>query len=239
MIPILLLTFYSQCGQDQYIYESFFKEKPKGIFIDIGAHDGITFSNTKFFEELGWEGICIEPIPEVFEELKKNRSSICVKGCISDKAGTGRFLRIKGYPEMLSGLLDYYDPTHLGRALTEIYSAPTNSCDVIAVECFLLNDILEKNGYFHVDYLSLDTEGGEFEILQSIDFEKFDIEIIEVENNFNESKIRYFLASKGYEFMGQAGWDDVFRKRERSKALFGIKTEIAELAPSSQESGLK
>jgi FkbM family methyltransferase len=208
----VLCAFYSQCGQDAYIYDHFFKETPKGVFVDIGAHDGITFSNTKFFEELGWEGICIEPIPEVFEKLKKNRSSICVQGCISNKSGMGRFLRIKGHPEMLSGLIDYYDPNHLGRALTEVHSSPENSCEVIPVECFLLNDILEKNSYFHVDYLSLDTEGGELDILQSIDFEKFDIEIVEVENNFGESKIRSFMASKNYEFVGQAGWDDVFRK---------------------------
>lgn len=52
--------------------ERFFKNLKNGVFFDIGAHDGVSLSNTYFFEkELGWSGICLEPIPEVFERLKK------------------------------------------------------------------------------------------------------------------------------------------------------------------------
>ena len=65
-------TFYSQFGQDAFVFKEFFENKQNGIFIDIGAHDGESFSNSKFFEKtLNWKGICIEPIPEVFQELKK------------------------------------------------------------------------------------------------------------------------------------------------------------------------
>ena len=64
--------YYSQCKQDQYINESFFKGKDSGVFVDIGAHNGISLSNSYFFEkELGWNGVCIEPMPEVYSELKK------------------------------------------------------------------------------------------------------------------------------------------------------------------------
>src|SRR5260221_7249446 len=84
-------AYYSQCGQDQFLYENFFRTKREGVFVDIGAHDGIFYSNTKFFEELGWQGLCIEPIPEVFEQLKKNRKAICIQGCISDQVGKSSF----------------------------------------------------------------------------------------------------------------------------------------------------
>ena len=107
------VSFYSQSGQDRFIFNTFFKNKREGTFVEIGANDGIKFSNTYFFEKhLGWQGICIEPMSGPFEELQKNRNCICVKGCITDMPGTKDFLLITGYSEMLSGLLEKYDPRH-------------------------------------------------------------------------------------------------------------------------------
>ena len=63
------MKFYSQFEQDKFVYENFFINKNKGYFVDIGAHDGVTFSNSKFFEELEWDGVCIEPNPKVFSIL--------------------------------------------------------------------------------------------------------------------------------------------------------------------------
>lgn len=206
--------YYSQCGQDKYLFENFFRSQQTGVFVDIGAHDGISFSNTKFFEDIGWTGICIEPIPEIFEKLKKQRKALCIQGCIADRSGKALFLRIKGAPEMCSGLLAHYDPRHLNRITREVNTfAPHSSYELIEVNCYLLNEILENNHIFHVDYLSIDTEGSELAILKSIDFLKFNIKIIDVENNFNENKMRDFLISKGYQFIGSLFWDDLFIKR--------------------------
>ena len=67
---------YSQHGQDLYVYETFFKNSAaKGCFVEIGAYDGVTLSNTLLFERhLGWSGLCIEPLPSAFEKLRTNRS---------------------------------------------------------------------------------------------------------------------------------------------------------------------
>jgi len=55
-------NFYSQYNQDKFIYENFFHNKKEGVFIDIGAYDGLMLSNSKFFEDtMNWTGICIEP----------------------------------------------------------------------------------------------------------------------------------------------------------------------------------
>src|SRR5262249_56743026 len=56
---------FSQLGQDIFVYNTFFRERrTKGYFVDIGAYDGVTFSNSLFFERhLGWQGVCIEPLP--------------------------------------------------------------------------------------------------------------------------------------------------------------------------------
>src|SRR5664280_1701555 len=104
--------YFSQYRQDEFV-DKFFNKKNAGFFIDIGAHDGVTFSNTFFLEkERGWSGICIEPIPDVFDKLKQNRRSININSCITQKNGYVRFRRVHGYNEMLSGILDLMDSEH-------------------------------------------------------------------------------------------------------------------------------
>lgn len=207
--------YYSQFGQDKFVYEHFFLEKTEGIFIDIGAHDGISFSNTKFFEELGWTGICVEPIPEVFNQLKSNRLCACIQACVGSKRGKGIFLRCRGYTEMLSGLFNEYDPRHLERIKQEqrIYNG---SLEKIEVDIYTLNDLLEQNGISYVDYLSVDTEGNELSILQSIDFSRFKIKVIDVENNYkdNGNELFNFLFSKNYKHFATIGCDEIFELSE-------------------------
>jgi FkbM family methyltransferase len=214
------LQFYSQYEQDRYVYENFFKDKKNGIFVDIGAHDGISLSNTYFFEkQMGWQGICIEPLPEIFERLKTNRNCLCIQGCIYDKADKVSFLRIHGYPEMLSGIVDNYDPRHLDRITREVKSRG-GSTEVIEVTCYPLTQLLLDHGVKHVDYLSVDTEGGEMDILKSIDFDKIDIEVIDVENNYGEP-FQAFLESVGYKrspYRGPQGSPDEIYYKDRSRS---------------------
>ncbi len=205
------LKFYSQYQQDQYAYENFFKGKRNGVFVDIGAHDGVTLSNTYFFEKsMGWTGICVEPIPEVFARLKANRKCICVEGCIFDKRSTVPFLKISGWAEMLSGIVQNYDPRHVKRLQWEI-DLNGGKSEIIQVKCHNLNQLLLDNNMLHIDYLSIDTEGGELGILQSIDFSTIDIDVLEVENNYHEP-FREFLEPLGYQKITDLGPDEIYRK---------------------------
>lgn len=204
--------YYSQCGQDKFVNETFFKNCRHGVFIDIGAHNGISFSNTYFFEkELEWTGICLEPIPHVFNQLQKNRTCLCICGCIStdEHNSTHSFLQISGYPEMLSGLVDKFDPKHLSRILHEIQEY-SGSYKIIDVPCYNLNQILEDAGIHHVNFLSLDTEGGEFEILQNFDFSKCQVDVITVEDNYKIDPFIPFLISQGFEFITSLDQDLIF-----------------------------
>jgi FkbM family methyltransferase len=196
--------YYSQCNQDKFVNENYFKNHKNGVFLDIGAHDGISLNNTYFFEkELNWTGICIEPIPEVFDKLKKNRKCICIQGCISEVSSEEEdFLRISGPPhlEMLSGLINKYDKRHLERIHREL-AAYGCSYEIIKVKCYNINEILEKNNIKHINFLSLDTEGGEFKILKSIDFSKYKIDIISVEDNYRDPRFIPFLKKHGFIFV--------------------------------------
>ena len=99
------MQYYSQYGQDKFLFENFFINKKEGFFLDIGAHDGVNGNNTFLFEKIGWSGVCIEPIPSVFEKLKKNRKCLLVNSAISNNNGEDDFLILEGYTEMLSGLI--------------------------------------------------------------------------------------------------------------------------------------
>ena len=114
------MNFYSQYGQDKFIIENFFKNKTTGFYVDIGANDGINLSNTKTLEEIGWKGVCVEPLPDKYGQLIENRISECLNIAISNKDDILDFLFVEGYPQMLSGLVENYNPKHLERIKFEI-----------------------------------------------------------------------------------------------------------------------
>lgn len=213
--------YYSQCGQDKFINEQIFKNKKNGVFVDIGAHDGVSYSNSYFFEkDLDWTGICVEPHPERFKDLIKVRSkkTICLPVAVADFEGKSKFLQVTGYPEMLSGLLDYYDSRHLDRVDQEISGRGGNKI-TIDVQVLKLKDILEQNKITHVDFMSVDTEGSELEVLKSIDFSKVEIDVIAIENNFGENKIKNFLTTKNYKLIRKLGGDEVYVNAKIFKKL--------------------
>lgn len=81
--------YYSQSEEDRILNEGIFHDKKGGVFVDIGAYDGVSFSNTYYFESsLDWTGLCVEPLKGPFSKLVESRpGSICVQGCVYDREG--------------------------------------------------------------------------------------------------------------------------------------------------------
>lgn len=204
--------YYSQYGQDEWLYENYFKDQKEGVFLEIGADDGVDKSNTKFFEEsLGWSGLCIEPSPKRYELLRKNRTCACEKTAVSDHVGTVEFLDIEGWGKGLSGIVNSYCKNHSDRVSQEIKHPENKGSEIITVETDLLNNILEKHNMLNIDFCTIDTEGSEFDILSALNFDKFKIKIFLVENNYNEKNVQNLLLEKGYKFLGRVGpIDDAF-----------------------------
>ena len=98
---------------------------------------------------------------------------------------------------MLSGLIDLYDPRHLDRIERELKQSG-GSYEVINVNCYRLNDILNACKIRCIDFLSIDTEGSEFEIISSIDFSTYHIDVIALEDNYNDPRFVSFLRIKGF-----------------------------------------
>lgn len=206
-------SYKSQFGQDRYVNSHFFASKKGGVFVDIGAHDGVRFSNSYFFEkECDWQGLCIEPMPEVFSMLTRARSCACVNCCIAPQEGVKKFMQVvmPGLFSGLSGLIENYDAQHKQR-IKELVKKTGGYTKIIDVQCYPLMSLLDKHNITHIDFLSIDTEGGEFDILQSIDFEKIYIDVITVENNYKDTRLRELLTKKGFVFQTKLVCDEIYR----------------------------
>lgn len=204
---------YSQYGQDIYCFNHFFKRHTNGTFLEIGADDGVDKSNTLFYENLGWEGLCIEPSPSRFKLLKKNRKCLRENYAIYDKKKTAKFLDISGWGKGLSGIIERYNYRHLKRIREELKHPLNNGYQIIDVECISINDLLEKHRMFKIDFCTIDTEGGELEILKSIDMKRFDLKVVCVENNYADLTIRDFMISMKFEMVARLNIDEIYKSK--------------------------
>lgn len=212
------MEYFSQDGQDKFIV-NLFRRKHGGIFLDIGAYDGLNFSNSIYLEkELFWKGLCIEPNPIIFDQLKKNRSCICLNCCIGEVKGTFSFLSISGHATMLSGLIEMFDKKHLNRIDSEILNFGGEK-KLIDVDVLPLREILEDNDFKTIDYCNIDVEGGEMSVLRSIDFSKISIKVFTIENNYGSKEIRNFLRPLGYSLITKLGADEVYEFNSKSYAI--------------------
>lgn len=203
--------YHSQVGQDKWIYETLFAGMATGFFVDIGANDGVSLSNTLALEQRGWRGIAFEPNPFMFEKLVENRSCEVVNAAVAAQEGAGMFRAISGYSNMLSGLIDEYDQRHLERIQREIEEHGGEYQD-IEIQLVSLERVLEKHNISKVDYLSIDVEGAELQILESIDFSSIDVSALSVENNYNDYRIPRLMNKNGYELRVRLQHDNIYVK---------------------------
>jgi FkbM family methyltransferase len=199
---------FSQIGQDLEVIK-FYNNKEGGYFIEVGASDGKFFSNTYLLEtKYKWKGICCEPIPSRFEQLVKNRpNSLCFKEAVFSQSGLLLNFEIAKKFDLVSGISEFIIDAYRTHYILDK--------SVIKVRTISLLDVLQSaNAPKFIDYMSLDTEGSEFEILKHFDFDKYTFGLIDVEHNYIEprrSEIHNLLLSKGYVYKGQNQFDDMYK----------------------------
>jgi FkbM family methyltransferase len=189
--------FKSQWGTDKIIdeicytdldtdlpYDQIISGDKKGIFLEVGACDGVILSNTFYLEKIrGWQGILVEPIERYYKDSTYNRwTKNIFNGVVYKYDGNVDFQHITGYSELLSGIKEAYHPKILQRVNNEIQHF-TQKVDIKTYECLTLNSIINKYGYTNIDYLSLDTQSCELDILKSYDPSKNSIKIISLDTN--------------------------------------------------------
>lgn len=203
----------SQIGQDVVIDKFLFQELSEGVFVDVGAHDGITFSNTWFFEkERGWTGLCVEANPILFEKLKENRSCFVSNALVSSMRGREFFTILEGHTEMLSGASRNYEKKHLRRIAREMKQYGGVKREVL-LEAAPLQDLLDERGIAHIDLLCVDVEGSEPDVLHGLDFNKTRVRAILIERNYSAKKVWRILHHEGFFRLMAIGWDDLYIDR--------------------------
>ena len=209
-----MAAYYSQYGQDKILDEVVFKKKTNGVFVDVGASDGIEINNTYFFEkERNWTGICIEPRISAFQKLVKNRTCICQQVCINDKYQDEIFCEIKGYSELLSGLSSSFTKEHVKRIQRE-HDRYSQIILEYKVHCIPLTKLLVEQQIAQIDLCSIDVECGEMGVLHSIDFEKIDIDVFVIEWRNNEGEIRSFMTKRNYISIAKCNSDIIYVKKD-------------------------
>lgn len=204
------MLFRSECHQDLFLETYVFKGLKNKYFVDVGAHNGDRLSNSWFFEkEREWKGICIEPHPKVFEQLKACRSAICLNICAAPVDGPVQFDFIDHLQYSLHcGIIDNYKEGHLA-CLKGAVGDQKIEQKTITLPAKSLATVFKEHNVKEVDFLSVDTEGGELEIIQSIDFNTTFVHVLSVEDLF-DSDITIDLAKLGFVFIRRVGIDLVF-----------------------------
>jgi len=180
-------------------------KKRNGYFVEIGVCDGLLFSNTLQLEKnYGWQGILVEPARCWHDALKRNRSSIICHDFIEAQSGKTILFNEAPEPEFSGAHQLLNQDYHANRRFGGLqYELNTLS----------LNDLLLLNrAPRNIDFLSIDVEGGEFDILSHFSFDQFCIRAICCEHNFTiqREKIYALLSEKGYErkYENLSGNDD-------------------------------
>jgi hypothetical protein len=195
----------SQLLQDIFaLHQSNFKDG--GFFVEFGATNGVDLSNSHLLEKIfHWKGILAEPAKVWHEDLKINRQCYIEDKCVwKDSHSILEFKEVSS-PE-LSTISNF-------QSNGDWASSQRDQSVSYQVETISLNDLLDK---YHapkiIDYLSIDTEGSEFEILNNFDFKRNQFKIITCEHNYtaDRQKIYDLLTKNGYvrKYSFLSKWDD-------------------------------
>lgn len=194
----------SQHKQDLFALAEL-KFKKNGFFVEFGATNGITLSNTFILEKkYNWEGILSEPAKGWIKQLKKNRNCNIESDCVWKKTGV-KLDFLESSIGVISTISSYADVASNKAGKQKKYKVNTIS----------LSDLLKKhNAPRTIDYLSIDTEGSEYEILKEFDFSQYDIKVITVEYNEKREELFNLLTKQNFvrKFVEVSECDDWYVK---------------------------
>jgi FkbM family methyltransferase len=206
--------YYSQWGEDEFLNNNYFHNKTNGAYIELGALNGVLYSNTKFFQDkLIWNGILIEPHPHAFDILKQCRPNNCLfNDLVSNSKEELRYKYFVNNLAAVSGIENTLTKHHFDEYYNnEIHKHLLQ--DTMTIVPKSLTEIIKNTPFTHFDFLSLDVEGHEYEVLQSWDFsvpiDVILIEMLGIEKE-KEDLCRELLCKNGYIFDKQFAHNEIF-----------------------------
>ncbi len=211
-------TFRAQNGEDRWL-DDFFAHKTTGYFVEVGAYDGVHLSNTYHFEQIGWCGVLVEPDPEKAAACRASR------------------LRSKVYQCAAVGSTDLLEVTFHQVIAGEVFSTATLTDDharriasmglqpvAMRVPARTLDAILEDAGATKVDFVSIDVEGGELDVLRGFAINRWQPAVVVIESNAKARSphIRHYFVSHGYAYRHSIDVNDFYVRSGRGPAMTSI-----------------
>lgn len=193
-----LLKSYSQCGED-ILMDKLLRKKRKGFYVDIGAYDPTRFSNTKRFYLRGWRGINIEPEPTRAVKFNVSRpKDINLNIGVANKTGELKFYIFN--PPTLS--------TFSKRKAEDYQKQGFELKKTSNIKVQTLGDVLKKYHQGYIDFFSIDTEGFDFEVLKSNNWNKFRPKVICIESS--QKNVDKLLSKLGYKRIYKTDVNSIF-----------------------------
>ena len=204
--------YKSQEGQDKWADEHVFRRRRRGVFVDLGCYDGITYSNSWYFERvLGWQGVCAEPNPDVFPRIASQAGRESgVQVAVSGAAGKLPFVTAFMRSSLNASAVDYDFLASQGVGAGEAL------VDVVTPGALL--DAHLPAGTRVVDYVNIDVEGAELAVLKVWPFDRYCVDVFNIENEPAHGApstlpaLRALLEPRGYVHRVRVGVDEIFTR---------------------------
>lgn len=192
-------TFHAAGSQDQWIAQVVYPDVRDGYYVDVGSGDGARNSNTKVLDDLGWNGICIDPFPTNMDQ----RTAKLFKEVVYSEVGHKVQFRDAGF---VGGIEDHLDHTKGWEAVRE--------AQTVEFTTTTLDDILSRaDAPDYIHYMSIDIEGAELEALKGLSLSRYKIGAFTIEHNSEEpkrSQIQSLLERQGYRKVCSFARDDFY-----------------------------
>lgn len=199
-------TFRAQNGEDRWL-DTFFGHKRDGFFVDVGAYDGVDLSNSYHFEQIGWTGVLVEPDPERAAHCRAARPRSHSFHCAA--VSSSGINEITFHKVQSAGV---YSTTNLTPEHAQRLSGMGCVSERITVPARTIDSILDEVGASTIDFVSIDVEGAELDVLKGFDIARWQPTIVVIESNskYRPSTIRDYFVHHGYAYQHSIDVNDFY-----------------------------
>lgn len=207
-----MTKFYSQHKEDLLLAELFCHAK--GTCVEVGANDGVTFSNTKHMEEKGWQCILVEPTPHLCKKIRESRSALLFECAATDADGEVTLFVAQDHDLLSSVEKNSNMEAELLRSKASITP--------IRVPARTLDSILNEADADKIDFISIDVEGHELSVLSGLNLQRWSptVLLIEDSTDLKISKVERELYRRGYKRFYRSGGNDWYAKPGEVSVFF-------------------
>lgn len=202
------IACHSQHGEELFLWQRC-EFKTDGVFVEIGAYDGVGLSNSLFFERLGWNGVLVEAHPGLAASCRINRplSQVVHAALGAVDGGSETFSMVSG-----PGGVDTLSFMAESASHRERIAAEGGTIRTVSVPRRTLQSVLDEIGITRVDWMSIDVEGAELLVLRGASFDRWKPTVIMVEDNSGgrDHQVADVLAANGYRRDLRIGCNDIY-----------------------------